>query len=61
MLWLLILGQVYARAHAIPTGGVDYMGLLVPGILAQSVLFVAIFNGISVILNAVWVSCTSSS
>lgn len=49
LLWLLIFGQVFARAHAIPTGGVDYMAFLVPGILAQSVLFVAIFNGISVI------------
>src|ERR1019366_3912771 len=37
------------RAHSIPTGNVDYTAFLVPGILAQSVLFVAIFNGISVI------------
>lgn len=49
MLWLLVFGQVFARAHAIPTGGVDYVAFLVPGILAQSVLFIAIFNGISVI------------
>ncbi|MCU4117700.1 ABC transporter permease [Variovorax sp. N23] len=49
MLWLLVFGQVFARAHAVPTGGVDYIAFLVPGILAQSVLFVAIFNGISVI------------
>ena len=49
MLWLLVFGQVFARAHAIPTGNVDYLAFLVPGILAQSVLFVAIFNGISVI------------
>ncbi len=49
MLWLLIFGQVFTRARAIPTGSVDYMAFLVPGILAQSVLFVAIFNGISVI------------
>jgi ABC-2 type transport system permease protein len=49
MLWLLVFGQVFARAHSIPTGNVDYTAFLVPGILAQSVLFVAIFNGISVI------------
>ena len=49
MLWLLVFGQVFARAHSIPTGSVDYTAFLVPGILAQSVLFVAIFNGISVI------------
>lgn len=49
LLWLLVFGQVFARSHAIPTGGIDYIAFLVPGILAQSVLFVAIFNGISVI------------
>jgi ABC-2 type transport system permease protein len=49
MLWLLVFGQVFAQSHSIPTGGMDYMAFLAPGILAQSVLFVAIFNGISVI------------
>ena len=49
MLWLLVFGQVFARTHGIPTGGIDYLAFLAPGILAQSVLFVAIFNGISVI------------
>jgi len=49
MLWLLVFGQVFARARSIPTGGIDYLAFLAPGILAQSVLFVAIFNGISVI------------
>ena len=48
MLWLLVFGQVFARSHSIPTGGIDYLAFLAPGILAQSVLFVAIFNGISV-------------
>lgn len=49
MLWLLVFGQVFARSHSIPTGALDYVAFLAPGILAQSVLFVAIFNGISVI------------
>jgi len=48
-LWLLLFGQVFARTHAIPTGNWSYLEFLAPGILAQSVLFVAIFNGISVI------------
>jgi ABC-2 type transport system permease protein len=48
-LWLLVFGQVFERAHTIPTEGIDYLAFLTPGILAQSVLFVAIFNGISVI------------
>ena len=48
-LWLLIFGQVMAHARAVPTGDLAYMDFLVPGILAQSVLFIAIFNGISII------------
>lgn len=48
-LWLLIFGQVFARLKAIPTGQLDYLTFMVPGILAQSVLFISIFYGISVI------------
>jgi ABC-type multidrug transport system permease subunit len=40
---------VFARAHLIPTGGISYLDFIVPVILAQSVLFIAIFYGISVI------------
>ena len=49
LLWLLVFGQVFGRLHALPTGGLTYTEFLAPGILAQSVLFVAIFYGISVI------------
>ena len=48
-LWLLVFGQVFGRLHAVPTGKLDYFSFLAPGILAQSVLFIAIFFGISVI------------
>ena len=48
-LWLLVFGQVFARLKAIPTGQLDYLSFMAPGILAQSVLFIAIFYGISVI------------
>ncbi|WP_454740577.1 ABC transporter permease [Cupriavidus ulmosensis] len=48
-LWLLIFGQVMSHGRVIDTGGVPYLDFLVPGILAQSVLFIAIFNGISII------------
>jgi ABC-2 type transport system permease protein len=48
-LWLLIFGQVFGRLKAIPTGKLSYLTFMVPGILAQSVLFIAIFYGISVI------------
>lgn len=48
-LWLLVFGQVFTRLRAIPTGGVRYLDFMAPGILAQSVLFIAIFYGIAVI------------
>jgi ABC-2 type transport system permease protein len=48
-LWLLIFGEVFTRVRAIPTGGVPYLDFMAPGILAQSVLFVAIFYGIAII------------
>ena len=48
-LWLLIFGEVFTRVRAIPTGGVPYLDFMAPGILAQSVLFVAIFYGIATI------------
>jgi len=48
-LWLLIFGEVFTRVRAIPTGGIPYLDFMAPGILAQSVLFVAIFSGIALI------------
>jgi ABC-2 type transport system permease protein len=48
-LWLLVFGQVFSHVRAIPTGNISYIDFLTPGILAQSVLFVSIFNGISII------------
>lgn len=49
VLWLLLFGEVFSRARAIPTGGVPYLDFMAPGILAQSVLFVSIFYGIGII------------
>ncbi len=48
-LWLLVFGEVLSRLRAIPTGGRPYLDFLAPGILAQSVLFIAIFSGIAII------------
>ena len=48
-LWLLVFGQVFAQLRAIPTGNQSYLSFLTPGILGQSVLFVAIFYGIAAI------------
>ena len=48
-LWLLVFGETFSRLRAIPTGQQNYLSFLAPGILAQSVLFLAIFNGIAII------------
>ncbi len=49
VLWLLLFGGVMARVRGIATGDLRYLDFLSAGILAQSVLFVAIFYGISAI------------
>ncbi|MDI3258025.1 MAG: ABC transporter permease [Kyrpidia sp.] len=48
-LWLLVFGQAFSRIGMIPTGGLTYLAFLTPGILSQSVTFIAIFYGISII------------
>lgn len=48
-LWLLVFGQVFTQVRAIPTGDLRYLDFMAPGILAQSVLFIAIFYGIAII------------
>ncbi len=50
VLWLLVFGQAFSRIRAVPTGGVDYQTFITPGILAQSMMFIAIFYG----LNTIW-------
>jgi ABC-2 type transport system permease protein len=40
---------VFSRVRAIPTGDLRYLDFMAPGILAQSVLFIAIFYGIAII------------
>jgi len=49
VLWLVLFGQVMGRVRGMNTGGVSYEDFLAPGILAQSVLFAAIFYGIAAI------------
>ena len=48
-LWLMVFGTVFSQLKAIPTGGFSYLQFMTPGILAQSVMFVAIFYGITVV------------
>ncbi|WP_129781894.1 ABC transporter permease [Peristeroidobacter soli] len=49
VLWLAVFGQVLSHARGIETGRAGYLAFMTPGILAQSVLFSAIFYGIAVI------------
>jgi len=49
VLWIAVFGEVFSRVRAIPTGDVSYLAFITPGIMAQSVLFAAIFYGIAVI------------
>jgi ABC-2 type transport system permease protein len=51
-LWLLVFGEVFTKIqgieHILPPG-MNYMDFLAPGVLAQSMLFIAIFSGLSLI------------
>jgi ABC-2 type transport system permease protein len=49
LLWLLVFGSAVSRVRELSTGGVPYKAFLVPGVLSQSVLFVAIFSGMAII------------
>jgi ABC-2 type transport system permease protein len=49
VLWLVVFGQVLAHVRGIYSGEAGYLAFITPGILAQSVLFSAIFYGIAVI------------
>jgi ABC-2 type transport system permease protein len=48
-LWLLVFGGIFSTVRVIPTGDLPYISFMAPGILAQSVLFIAIFYGITII------------
>ncbi len=48
-LWLLIFGEVFAKARVVATGDYTYLQFLTPGVLAQSVIFVAIFFGLTLV------------
>src|ERR1700678_815240 len=50
VLWLLLFGEVMDHFHGQYDEKLSYLDFLAPGILAQSVLFVSIFYG----LSAIW-------
>lgn len=49
ILWLGIFGEALSKVRAIPTHGYTYLQFITPGILTQSVVFIAIFYGIAII------------
>lgn len=49
VLWLTVFGSVFGQIRQIPLLGVPYLAYITPGVLAQSVLFMAIFTGVSLV------------
>lgn len=49
LLWLLVFGAALSQVRGLSTEGVRYQTFIVPGVLAQSVLFIAIFAGLAVV------------
>ena len=49
LLWLLVFGAALSNVRGLGAEGVPYRAYLVPGVLAQSVLFVAVFSGLAII------------
>jgi ABC-2 type transport system permease protein len=49
LLWLLVFGAALSQVRDLPTDGVSYQTFIVPGVLAQSVLFIAIFSGLAIV------------
>jgi ABC-2 type transport system permease protein len=48
-LWLLVFGEVFTTMRVLPTGDYTYLQFMTPGVLTQSVMFVAIFFGIQLV------------
>jgi ABC-2 type transport system permease protein len=50
VLWLVVFGGVISKTRILPDSGYSYLAYLTPGVMAQSVVFMAIFYGV----NLVW-------
>ena len=48
-LWLLVFGTIFTGLRVIDTGEYTYLQFLTPGVLSQSVMFVAVFYGIMLV------------
>ena len=49
ILWLVVFGPVMARIKALPTNGIPYVAFITPGVIMQSVTFVSIFYGLTIV------------
>jgi len=49
LLWLFVLGTGLSRVVAVGSDKVDFRTFLFPGVLATSVMFTAVFSGVSVV------------
>jgi ABC-2 type transport system permease protein len=49
LIWVLIFGEAMNYANTLKSGSLPYLDYLIPGIVAQSILFYAIYYGIDVI------------
>lgn len=48
-LWLLVFGEALSGVRELTTGGYGYLAFITPGVLSQSVLFIAIFYGVTLV------------
>jgi ABC-2 type transport system permease protein len=49
VLWLIVFGEALSQVRGIAPGNYPYIEFITPGILAQSVLFIAIFYGVTLV------------
>jgi ABC-2 type transport system permease protein len=47
--WILIFAPIFSGLKLLPTGGIRYVDYIVPGILAQGVLFVSVVYGVGLL------------
>ena len=51
LLWLVIFGTGLGSAVRFGTGAAGLSGIHIPGIIGQTILFTAVFSGVSVIMD----------
>jgi ABC-2 type transport system permease protein len=49
ILWLVIYGSIMSTVKAIPTGNIPYTAFITPGIMVQSMTFISIFYGLTIV------------